>query len=371
MFFSSLTLENFRNHAFTEISPAADINLIIGENAQGKTNLLEAIYCLSRGNGFRSRKESELIRFGYADTALKGTLQGKNRDYQLLLRLGAHRGAFINEVRKKHIGEFTNLFHVILFAPDDLNLLKGPAANRRFLLDSTLCQLRPHYSELLSEYNRLHAHIRTILKEGDPHGVLDDFMYQLCVTGAQIIPYRAAFCKALAIQSAVYHAEIAGGEKLDAVYKTVSSVTDPEGLPKNIGRELWKHYEEHREASMKTGSLLTGPHRDDILFSIGNDGLPAKTFASQGQVRTAAIAVKLAQREIFRRADGESPVLLLDDVLSELDASRRSYILRGITGGQVFITSCDPDALQEKACRVFAVKNGVVSERNQQSCISI
>lgn len=360
MHLTNLTLKNFRNHEESNLSPSPDINLIVGENAQGKTNLLEAVYCLSRAASFRTRKESEIIQFGCSDAELSAHAVGQSRSYDLLLRFGTHRSAFINGVRKQRITDFAKLFHVVLFCPDDLNLLRGGAAARRAFLDNALCQLRPNYAELLSEYNRLHAHIRILLKEGDRNGILDDFAYNICSIGAQIIPYRASFCKTLGIQTAQFHSDIASGEKLDTSYQTVSTVTDPSASPREIGRELWKHYEEHRDAMIRTATLLTGPHRDDVLFTIGENGISAREFASQGQVRTAAIAAKLAEREIFKRADGESPILLLDDVLSELDSARRAYILRGITGGQVFITSCDPDALQERKCHSFTVKKGIV-----------
>ncbi len=360
MYLSRLRLTNFRNHADTQISPSPGINLIVGANAQGKTNLLEGIVCLSRGHGYRTRRDSELIRFGEDAARVEGVLSGGEREYELSLTLGQRRAGFVNGVRQRKMQDFAQSFHTVVFSPEDLDLVRGAAAGRRRFLDTSLCSLRPTYARLFAEYNRLHAHIVRILREGNRDGLLDDFSYRLTCIGARMIPYRAAFCRALGEAAGHFHSEIAPGEELGVSYETVGTVQDPEAPVQKIAEELWAHYLAHRDAELRAGSVLSGPHRDDLVFSVG--GQPAREFASQGQARTAAIACKLAEREIFRKNDGIPPVLLLDDVLSELDGLRRAYILSGIRGGQVFITACDAAPGEIAAQRVFTVRGGAVIE---------
>ena len=360
MYLTDLQLTDFRNHADTRIAPAPGVNLIVGANAQGKTNLLEAVACLSRGHGFRTRRDAELVRFGCATAAVEGTLGGGEREYALRLLIGERRGGYVNGVRQRRILDFASLFHTVVFCPEDLELVRGAAAGRRKFLDTALCSLRPAYARLFAEYSRLHAHVVRILREGNADGLLDDFSYRLTCVGARMIPYRAAFCRSLAASAAGFHAEIADGEALGVRYETVSTVRDPEASPQTIAEELWTHYTAHREAELRTGSVLSGPHRDDLSFTIG--GRSAREFASQGQARTAAIACKLAEREIYRKNDGAAPVLLLDDVLSELDGGRRAFILHGIRGGQVFITACDAREAEIAAQKVFTVCGGCTAE---------
>ncbi|NMA07673.1 MAG: DNA replication/repair protein RecF [Clostridiales bacterium] len=363
----SLRLTDFRNHADTILEPCEDINLLLGKNAQGKTNLLESIYLLSRGQSFRARRDAELIRFGCDAAQLDAKLSDGKRDCMLSIRLGARRQTLLNGIRQKRASDAAGLFHVVLFRPEDLGLVRGASSQRRRFLDTALSQLRPLYGELVNEYTRLHAHIVRILRDREPAmlGTLDDFYYRLCCVGARMIPYRASFCTALTELTEKYHADISGGEALSVRYETVSTVRDLSASPTELGRALWEHYIAHKEASLRSGNVLTGPHRDDLVFTI--DGQNAREYASQGQVRTAALACKLAEREIFTRADRTPPVLLLDDVLSELDAARRAYVLRGITGGQVFITACDVKPGEVAARRVFTISGGRVCRQEGET----
>ena len=360
MYLSHLRLTDFRNHADSELRPDPGTNLILGPNAQGKTNLLEAVVCLSRAHSFRTRRDAEMIRFGAEAAAVEGTLSGGEREYALRLHFGTGRGAWVNGVRQKRSADFASLFHTVVFCPEDLDLVRGSAAERRRFLDTALCALRPNYAQLFGEYNRLHAHLTRLLQDGDPDGLLDDFAYRFISVGARLIPYRAAFCETLSAQAAEFHAQIAEGETLSARYQTVSAVEDPSASAQTVASQLWAHFQSHREGSLRSGTMLTGPHRDDLIFTIG--GNPAREYASQGQARTAAIACKLAEREIFRKSDGTAPVLLLDDVLSELDAKRRTFILQGIRDGQVFITACDAREAEIAAQKIFTVRNGQISE---------
>ena len=233
----------------------------------------------------------------------------------------------------------------VLFCPEDLMVLKTGAAPRRRLADMALCQLRPNYEAALTEYNRILEQKSRILKDRFENpallDILPEYNTRLCQVGALLISYRARFFESLGKAAAVYHGQFSGGrEEFILSYHTVSTVSDPFAPVSVLTEQLQAHLESHYRAELESMQCLTGPHKDD--FDVTLNGLSVKTFGSQGQVRTAAISLKLAQRELMKRESGETPILLLDDVLSELDAGRQDFILNQITGGQVFITCCEP-----------------------------
>lgn len=355
-----LYLRSFRNYEEAEILPHPGVNLIVGENAQGKTNLLEAVSYLSAGRSFRTRKESELIRFGADFAELTAEVFSFDREKTLRTVLFSGRKPrqlFLSGVKQKTFAGVAGQLTSVLFCPDDLTVLRSGASARRRLLDSALCQLRPGYDHALSEYTRLLEHKSRILKDrfDDPSllELLPDFNEQLCRYGEVIIRTRAAYLEKLTDFSGEFHRDFSGGkEELRLEYQTVSSVTDPKADAQTVLSQLREHMESHRRAELESSQCLSGPHRDD--FETYLDGLPLRSFGSQGQTRTAAISLKLAERELMRRDSGEEPVLLLDDVLSELDAARQDYVLNHLKSGQVFITCCEPDRVSEigKSIRV-------------------
>ena len=326
------------------------MNVIVGENAQGKTNLLEAVAYLSSASSHRARYDRELIRHGEDHAFIKGRVDSRGRE--LTLEAGLHRGARrqlrSNGVKLKTAAELSGLLNTILFCPEDLYLIREGAEARRRFLDSCISQLRPRYSQALAEYNRLYRHKTRILKDSEQYpsllDTLDDFSRRMAQCGAVLIHYRAHFVKRLAQTAPGIHTDCSGGrEKLSLRYETVSTVTDPEAPPRTLLPQLLAHQESRREAEIAARSCLSGPHKDELAVEI--DGSPAKSYASQGQTRTAALALKLAARDIFRQETEEWPVLLLDDVLSELDAKRQEFVLNRITDGQVFITCCEEEKL--------------------------
>ena len=252
-----------------------------------------------------------------------------------------------------------------MFCPEDLHLIREGAEARRRFLDSCICQLRPRYAQALAEYKRLYQHKTRILKDAGEHpallDTLDDFSLRMAQCGAVIVHYRAHFIRRLRETAPEIHRDCSGGrEMLDLRYETVSSVTDPEAPPKAILPQLLAHQEAHRRAEIESHSCLSGPHKDELAVDI--DGAAAKSYASQGQTRTAALALKLAARDIFYQDGGEWPVLLLDDVLSELDLRRQEFVLNRITSGQVFITCCEEEKLARlREGKAFRVKDGVLS----------
>ena len=344
----SLHLRDFRNYEYLQLDFAPGVNLIVGENAQGKTNLLEAISYLGSGKSFRAYKQAEMVRFGADFADLEGAVFSQERDQNLrwvLFSGGRPRQLYRNGAKKKTAAEISGVLQTVLFCPEDLMVLKTGSSARRRLGDNALCQLRPNYEAALTEYNRILEQKSRILKDRFENpaveAILPEYNLRLCQVGALLISYRARFYEGLGKAAAQYHSHFSGGKEnflLD--YKTVSTVTDPFAPVATLTSQLQDHLESHRRAELETAQCLTGPHKDD--FDVTLSGLSVKTYGSQGQTRTAAISLKLAQRELMGRESGEEPVLLLDDVLSELDASRQDFVLNQIDKGQVFITCCEP-----------------------------
>ena len=362
-----ITLETFRNYARQEISFDPVCNVLCGENAQGKTNLLEAMVCLSTGKSHRTRSDRELIQFDAEGFQLQGDVFSRGRAFASRVEVGYGRKKriTINQVPAKTASELSGVLNTVFFCPEDLQLIKDGAAARRRFLDASLCQLRPRYAAALTEYQRLHEHKTRILRDcadrPDLIATLPDFNLRMAEMGAVLIYYRARFVKLLSAYAAQAHRECSGGrEELSIEYRTVKTVSDPFGDQKLLVVQLLEHQREHHYAEVSSRQCLSGPHKDDMEVMLG--GVSARSFASQGQTRTAALAMKLAAREIHKEIIGEYPLLLLDDVLSELDTRRQEYVLNRLDGGQVFITCCEEDRLHALLKgRVLRVKNGVVS----------
>ena len=248
-------------------------------------------------------------------------------------------------MKKKTAADISGMLQTVLFCPEDLMILKTGASQRRKLGDTALSQLRPNYEAALSEYNRILEHKNRILKDRYENPglleVLPEYNARLCQVGALLISYRARFFEGLAREAKTFHETFSGGrEEFRLQYHTVSTVTDPFAPVGQLEGQLRDHLESHYRAELESAQCLTGPHKDD--FDITLNEMSIKSFGSQGQVRTATISLKLAQRELMKKESGELPVLLLDDVLSELDAGRQDFVLNQITEGQVFITCCEP-----------------------------
>ena len=364
----SLELESFRNYGQQSFSFDPRCNVIFGENAQGKTNLLEALVYLSCGKSPRARTDKEMIRFDAPSARMTAGVFARERDYRVQVDLfrDRRRKMSVNKVPAKNNGELSQVYHTVFFCPEDLFLIREGAAARRKFMDTALCQLRPRYAAALAEYNRTYEHKTRILRDSEERpdllSALPDFNEQLVRFGAVLIHYRHQFSLRLNEYAALHHRECSGGkEELEIQYKTVSSVTDPSADLSVLTEQLRQHMESHKEAERASRLCLSGPHKDDLLVFI--EGREAKQFASQGQTRTAALAMKLAEREIYKNVDGEYPVLLLDDVLSELDPRRQEFVLNRIAGGQVFITCCEDDRLPELlGGKVLHIRDGRVLE---------
>jgi len=359
-----LELEGFRNYGQEAADFDPRCNVICGENAQGKTNLLEAVVYLSRGRSPRARTDRELIGFQAEAARLLAYVESRDRDFKVQAELfrGRRRRLSVNQVSVKTGAALADVYHTVFFQPEDLYLIREGAAARRRFMDAALCQLRPRYAAALTGYERAREQKTRILRDYDQRpdllSALPEFNEQMIRLGAVLIQYRCRFCLRLAEYAAACHRECSGGrEALSLQYQTVSAVEDPGADVGTLAERLRRHMEAHREAEMASRLCLSGPHKDDLLVAV--DGREAKQYASQGQTRTAALALKLAEREIFRSAAGEYPVLLLDDVLSELDPRRQEFVLNRIAGGQVFITCCEEDRLPALlGGKVFHVEQG-------------
>ena len=345
---TEIELRNFRNYEHVKLSFDPGVNLIVGDNAQGKTNLLEAISYLGSGKSFRAMKTSEMVRFGADFADIEGKVFAQERDQTLrwvLFHGSRPRQIYRNGAKKKTAGEIAGVLPTVLFCPEDLMVLKSGAAQRRRLGDHALCQLRPNYDAALTEYNRILDQKSRILKDHFENPavleILPEYNTRLCQVGALLISYRARFYDSLGKSAAAFHGQFSGGaEEFALSYKTVSTVSDPFAPVSVLTQDLLDHLDRHYRVEIETAQCLTGPHKDD--FDVSLSGINLKSYGSQGQTRTAAISLKLAQRELMGREMGEEPVLLLDDVLSELDPGRQDFVLNQIVSGQVFITCCEP-----------------------------
>lgn len=307
-----LELEGFRNYVQEAADFGARCNVICGENAQGKTNLLEAIVYLSRGRSPRARTDREMIGFSSESARLLVRVDARDRVFRVQADLfrGRRRKITVNQVPIKTNAALGDVYHTVLFQPEDLYLIREGAAARRRFLDTALCQLRPRYAAALTGYERAREQKTRILRDYDQRPdlltALPEFNQQMIRLGAALIRYRHQFCLRLAEVAAVHHRECSGGkEKLELQYQTVSSVEDPGADESVLADQLRRHMENHKKAELASRLCLSGPHKDDILVSI--DGREAKQYASQGQTRTAALALKLAEREIYKNAAGSTP----------------------------------------------------------------
>ena len=366
MHLKNIELRNFRNYVNLKLDFDPSVNLIVGDNAQGKTNLLEAIGFLGSGRSFRAQRTAEMVRFGadFADISGEVFSQERQQSLRWVLFNGSRpRQIWRNGAKKKVAADISGVMSTVLFCPEDLMVLKTGASARRRLGDHALCQLRPNYDAALTEYNRILDQKSRILKDHFENPslleILPEYNTRLCQVGALLISYRARFFDSLGKAAAEYHEAFSGGkEEFSLSYKTVSTVSDPFATVSALTEDLLNHLESHYRAELESGQCLTGPHKDD--FSVSLSGIDLKAYGSQGQTRTAAISLKLAQRELMKRESGEEPVLLLDDVLSELDPGRQDFVLNQIVSGQVFITCCEPGRFTKLGKTIQIEKGNII-----------
>ncbi len=352
MFIKSLSLKNFRNYEEQNLVFSEKTNVFQGNNAQGKTNLLEALYLFSMGKSFRTSQDSELIRFGESYTKAELRFLDRNREHtlEIIILRDKKKQIKINGLTISRLSELVGHLNVVLFYPEELGLVKeGPYIRRRFM-DVALSQLRPGYYHSLGRYQRVVEQRNKLIKKirltGDKSLADTIFVWneKLVDYGMELCQYRKEFMERLNVLAHKAHFE-ASGEDLEICYKPRFETKEAflEKLSQSLPREL------------EQGFTLYGPHRED--FDILINGKEAKVYGSQGQQRSAVLSLKLAQADLLFEEYGEYPVLLLDDIMSELDVGRRAYLAGKIPDKQVFITCTELDSLLSEGS-VFAVSAG-------------
>ncbi|HQA04860.1 MAG: DNA replication/repair protein RecF [Clostridiales bacterium] len=362
MFVKTLKAENFRNLERIELEPSEGVNIIYGENAQGKTNLLELIWLFTGFKSFRGAKDSELVRFGEDFSKTEAEFFDGRRVQKAQLVIVKKRKATLNGVEQSSPSALSAEFSAVVFSPAHLSLIKDGPAERRKFLDLALCQLSRSYQSALYSYNKILSQRARLLKDIYMRPSLEDTLdvwdEKLAEFAVFLIDKRRKYVEILSEHSkAVYEGISSGKESLKVSYSQGD-------FEINRKEDFVKRLRALRKEDILAGSTSVGPHRDDIKVEI--DGMAARNFGSQGQQRSAAIALKLAEAEIIKEISGKSPIILLDDVLSELDISRQDYILRCLGDRQTFITCCDPySILRSCGGKTFYVENGTLTEKSR------
>lgn len=363
-----LATQQFRNLADGEIFPCETVNVIYGGNAQGKTNLLEGLWLFTGGRSFRGAKDGELVRMGedsHGAASLSLTFWAGGREQQGEIHLqGGRRRASLNGVSRRSASAMVGAFCAVVFSPDHLSLVKDGPTERRNFLDGAICQLRPAYASLLNRYQRTLQQRNALLKDIPRHRELLDTLEiwddRLAGFGGAIMEERLRYVELLRpAAEAIYGGISREREALGLEYQMTAApkVREPGSCREALSRAL----SQKRRDDLGAGFTTAGPHRDDLLLTV--NGAAARSFGSQGQQRSVVLSLKLAEAAVLEKALGEPPVVLLDDVMSELDVSRQEYLLNQMEGRQIFITCCDPSSVRllEKG-KVFTVQAGAVTQ---------
>ena len=356
---NSAKIENFRN--IERLSLDFDqVNIIYGENAQGKTNLIEAIYLFTGSKSFRGVKDKELVKFGSDFARLEIEFENNSRQQNAEIFIEKHRTASLNGVKKKSTALLGEELKAVIFSPVHLSMVKeGPLERRRFI-DNALCQLKSNYRNVLKEYNRSLTQRNMLLKDIGKNSSLADMLYiwdkNLAISGAKIIYQRQKYIEALLpYAKEIFNGLSSGKENIDL---TLKGPFNYENLTlEEIQKQLMFSLDNNRGNDIINRITTVGPHRDDMEILI--NGKSARSFGSQGQQRSCVLALKLAEASLLREMTEDQPLALLDDVMSELDISRQDYILNHIKDWQVFITCCDANTvLRLKEGKTFHMENG-------------
>lgn len=356
---NSIEIENFRNIEKLKLE-FDNINIIYGENAQGKTNLIEAIYLFTGSKSFRGMKDKDLIKFGQEFSKLKIQFENKNRNQFAQIDIKNKRNVSLNGVNKKSASQLSEELKAVIFSPVHLSMVKDGPLERRKFIDTALFQIKFNYKNVLKEYNHCLSQRNMLLKDISKNSSLTDLLYiwdkNLAKCGAKIIYQRKKYIDTLLPYAKEIFDGLSGGkEEIDLILK---GSFDYENLtPEEIERSLIIALEKNRAADIYNKITTVGPHRDDMEILIS--GKSARAFGSQGQQRSCVLALKLAEASLLKEMTEDEPLALLDDVMSELDISRQDYILNHIKDWQVFITCCDANTvLRLKKGKTFHMKNG-------------
>jgi len=367
MIIKSLELADFRNYDNLKIDFSSGTNILYGDNAQGKTNILEAIYVSATTKSHKGSKDKEIIGFGKEEAHIRTILEKDGAEYRVDMHLRGNRskGIAIDGQKIKRASDLIGMLNVVFFSPEDLSIIKnGPSERRRFM-DMELCQLDQIYLNSLSKYNKLVVERNKVLKDLFEHPensvLLDVQDKQLCEYGSIIIKAREKFITELNEIIRPIHEKLTGGKELLSVYYE----------PNVEQAEFEKKLSSSRKKDIYAKQTTVGPHKDDFSFIVKkseeDDGIDIRKYGSQGQQRTASLSLKLSEIEIVKKSKKENPVLLLDDVLSELDSNRQNYLLNTIGNIQTIITCTGLDEFVNNRFEIdklFRVTDGTVSSEN-------
>ena len=357
MWIKDIKLNNFRNYNNKEIQLHENINVFFGENAQGKTNIIESIFLCSIGKSFRTNKEKELIKFNEEKTLVEINYEKSDRTGNIKIEIGEKKQVYLNGIKIKKLSELLGNINVVIFTPDDINILKGGPQNRRKFLDIMISQLRPNYMHILSLYNKTleqrNNYLKQIKIEKKDENLLDIWDEKLIDYGIKIYEYRKEFLEKIKNKIKNIHQGITNGKENIEIEYISDAITR-----QNFINEL----KSRRKLDIIKGYTTKGIHRDDFIIYINKKEVG--TFGSQGQNRTAMLSLKLSELQVIYDDIGEYPILLLDDFMSELDSKRRESFLNNIKDIQVIITCTEKLRLENLKYFSYNVIDGDIIEKN-------
>jgi len=354
-----IKIENFRNLKSLQMAPSEGVNIIFGDNAQGKTNLIEAIWMFTGAKSFRGSKDKQQIRFDAPFYRNELIFEQNGRIQTASIAVGEKKLIALNDVSLSSSAGLAGKFACVIFSPNHLSIVKDGPAARRLFLNTAICQSRPAYVGLLYQHKKIINQKNVLLKDirlsADLIDMLDIYDAQLAAISYKIKEYRYQFLKDMSPVCGEINSGLSPGkESLTVKLESIFTKEDTE-------QEILKKIADSRSEDIKNNHCTIGIHRDDLAFLI--NGLDARAYGSQGQQRSVALALKLSEGKLMQRYLGETPVMLLDDVMSELDESRQDYILNQLHDGQVFITCCDHSQISRLVKgNIYHMKNGVLEE---------
>ena len=353
MWIKKIKIKNFRNYINEEINLEKNINIFYGENAQGKTNIIESIFLCSFGKSFRAKKDLEMIKLNEANATVEIEYEKSDREGKIKIELGNKKNIYLNGIKIKKLSELLGNLNIVIFTPDDINILKGGPENRRKFLDIMISQLRPNYMHILSSYmktiDQRNKYLKQIKEENKDEKLLEIWDEKLAEYAIKICEYREEFINKIIEKIKIIHKNITNGKE-EIELKYITECKDKENYLKLL--------KERKKLDIIKGFTTKGIHRDDFMIYINKKQI--NIYGSQGQNRTAMLSLKLSELQVIYDEIGEYPILLLDDFMSELDKKRRKNFLENIEETQVIITGTEKLDIENLNYLEYNVSNGKV-----------
>ena len=361
MIITDIKIESFRNLSDICFAPNPHINVISGENGQGKTNIIEALWLFTGAKSFLGAKEAELIPFDNEFCRCSLSFKTKEREQTAFYQLGRKKHSILNSVKGTSTLQFAGSFAAVIFSPDNLFMIKGSSALRRRALDLVISQLKPRYIKLLNQYGKIliqrNALLKQISKKNYSESLLEEWDLCIAQTGALISKTRESYCEKLFPKAQAFYDGISNSRERITL-KFISSA----GENGKTQEAVLKTLKEIRKIDISCGFTTKGAHRDDFEILLNDKSLAS--FGSQGQQRSAVLSLKLAESDLIFEIMGEKPIILLDDVLSELDGGRQKYLLNNLTDRQIFLTCCDFGQIKDTS-GIVRIENGKIFEKGE------